>query len=56
MGEINNYSESIRVLKSAILNSRYKAAFSVNKELLMLYFAVGILYLKKLIKKMGEQK
>jgi len=41
MGEINNYSESIRLLKSAILPSRYKAASSANKELLLLYFAVG---------------
>ncbi|UKT63321.1 PDDEXK nuclease domain-containing protein [Pedobacter mucosus] len=33
--------ESIIALKSAILQSRYRAATLVNKELLMLYFAVG---------------
>lgn len=41
MESIANYSESIKALKSAILSSRYKAATSVNKELLLLYFTVG---------------
>lgn len=41
MKSIANYSESIKALKSAILSSRYKAATSVNKELLLLYFTVG---------------
>jgi len=33
--------ENIKALKSAILQSRYRAATLVNKELLTLYFAVG---------------
>lgn len=41
MESIANYTESIKALKSAILSSRYKAATSVNKELLLLYFTVG---------------
>lgn len=39
--DIINYSENIKLLKSAILQSRYRAALAVNKELLFLYFAVG---------------
>ncbi|RNL56860.1 DUF1016 N-terminal domain-containing protein [Pedobacter jejuensis] len=36
-----NYIENIKALKSAILQSRYRAASLVNKELLTLYFAIG---------------
>ncbi|WP_231490653.1 YhcG family protein [Pedobacter sp. Leaf170] len=36
-----NYLDNINALKSAILKSRYKAATIVNKELLILYFAIG---------------
>ncbi|GGI28103.1 DUF1016 N-terminal domain-containing protein [Pedobacter mendelii] len=36
-----NYIENIKALKSAILQSRYRAATLVNKELLTLYFAIG---------------
>lgn len=45
---IANYSETISALKSAILLSRYKAAASVNKELLQLYFSVGKFISKKI--------
>ena len=36
-----DYLETLKILKSAILSSRYKAATLVNKELLQLYFSVG---------------
>jgi len=36
-----NYLDSIKALKSAILQSRYRAATLVNKELLTLYISVG---------------
>ncbi len=36
-----SYLDNIKTLKSAILQSRYRAATLVNKELLTLYFAVG---------------
>jgi len=36
-----SYLNNIKALKSAILQSRYRAATLVNKELLTLYFAVG---------------
>lgn len=36
-----NHIDAIKALKSAILQSRYRAAALVNKELLNLYFAVG---------------
>lgn len=38
---INNYSEAIHAIKNAILKSRYRAAVSVNKELLSLYYGIG---------------
>ena len=37
-GVTNNYIESIKTIKQAILRSRYKAAMLVNWEMLMLYF------------------
>jgi predicted nuclease of restriction endonuclease-like (RecB) superfamily len=38
---INNYAQAIKVIKQAILKSRYQAALLVNREMLMLYFSVG---------------
>lgn len=37
----NNYSDAIRLIKSAILKSRYRAATLANKELLSLYYGIG---------------
>jgi predicted nuclease of restriction endonuclease-like (RecB) superfamily len=37
----NNYGTAIKVIKQAILKSRYKAATLANREMLMLYFGVG---------------
>jgi hypothetical protein len=36
-----NYNQAIQAIKSAILQSRYKAAALVNRELLSLYFGIG---------------
>jgi len=36
-----NYTEAIKTIKQAILQSRYKAAMLANREMLMLYFGVG---------------
>ncbi|QPH38168.1 PDDEXK nuclease domain-containing protein [Pedobacter endophyticus] len=44
--------DNIKALKSAILQSRYRAASLVNKELLTLYFAVG----KFISRKIEEEK
>ncbi|MDR3243511.1 MAG: PDDEXK nuclease domain-containing protein [Elusimicrobiota bacterium] len=38
---VNNYTDAIKAIKQAILNSRYKAAVSANREMLMLYFGIG---------------
>lgn len=46
------YLDNIKALKSAILQSRYRAATLVNKELLTLYFAVG----KFISNKIKEEK
>lgn len=47
-----NHIDTIKALKSAILQSRYRAAALVNKELLNLYFAVG----KFISQKVEEEK
>ena len=38
---INNYAEAIQSIKNAILKSRYRAAVSVNREQLSLYYGIG---------------
>jgi hypothetical protein len=38
---LESYTDSIRQIKNAILQSRYIAASLVNRELLSLYFSVG---------------
>jgi hypothetical protein len=35
------YAEAVRAIKEAILESRYRAARLVNKEVLALYYAIG---------------
>jgi len=47
-----SHLDNIKALKSAILQSRYRAASLVNKELLNLYFAVG----KFISNKIEEEK
>jgi len=39
--KINNYSEAIKIIKGAILSSRYRAAALANRELLSLYYGIG---------------
>ncbi len=39
--EVENYDEAVRVIKTAILQSQYAAAKSVNEKQLMLYFGIG---------------
>ena len=41
MSEITNYDDAVKVIKTAILNSQYEAAKSVNEKQLMLYFSIG---------------
>lgn len=36
-----NYNQAIQAIKSAILQSRYRAATQVNREMLSLYFGIG---------------
>ena len=35
------YAEAVKAIKEAILESRYRAARLVNKEILALYYAIG---------------
>lgn len=39
--KLENYDEAVRVIKTAILQSQYAAAKSVNEKQLMLYFGIG---------------
>ena len=36
-----SYAEAVKAIKEAILESRYRAARLVNKEVLALYYAIG---------------
>lgn len=38
---ITNLNQAIKTLKSAILQSRYRAAKLANREMLSLYFGIG---------------
>ncbi len=41
MSEIQNYNEAVEIIKSAILQSQYDAAKTVNEKQLMLYYGIG---------------
>ncbi len=41
MGINQNYREAAKTIKEAILRSQYRAAASVNKEQLSLYYGIG---------------
>ena len=41
MSELQKYNDAVKVIKTAILQSQYEAAKSVNEKQLMLYFAIG---------------
>ena len=41
MGEFQNYDSAVEVIKTAILQSQYDAARSVNEKQLMLYYGIG---------------
>ena len=41
MNEILNYDKAVEIIKTAILQSQYDAACSVNEKQLMLYYGIG---------------
>ena len=41
MGDKQNYGQAVQLIKTAILQSQYDAARSVNKRQLMLYYGIG---------------
>lgn len=41
MSEIQKYDEAVKIIKTAILQSQYDAARSVNEKQLMLYYGIG---------------
>ena len=47
MKKENSHIDTIKQLKSAILSSRYRVAVLANKEMLVLYFAIGKLISEK---------
>ncbi len=41
MNEITNFDKAVEIIKTAILQSQYDAARSVNEKQLMLYYGIG---------------
>lgn len=41
MSAIVNYDKDVEIIKTAILQSQYDAARSVNEKQLMLYYGIG---------------
>lgn len=41
MDEFQNYDDAVQIIKTAILQSQYEAARSVNEKQLMLYYGIG---------------
>lgn len=41
MSSLQEYNQAVKVIKKAILHSQYRAALSVNKEQLSLYYGIG---------------
>ena len=41
MSDIQKYDDAVRVIKTAILQSQYDAAKTVNEKQLMLYYGIG---------------
>ena len=41
MDNIQSYNDAVKVIKEAILRSQYRAASSINKEQLSLYYGIG---------------
>ena len=41
MSETQRYDDAVRIIKTAILQSQYDAARSVNEKQLMLYYGIG---------------
>lgn len=41
MGDLVNYDEAVKVIKTAILRSQYEAARDANEKQLMLYYGIG---------------
>lgn len=41
MDEKQQYNEAVQMIKTAILQSQYDAARSVNEKQLMLYYGIG---------------
>ena len=41
MSKVQRYDDAVRIIKTAILQSQYDAAKSVNEKQLMLYYGIG---------------
>ena len=45
MNEVQSYDEAVKLIKTAILQSQFDAARSVNEKQLLLYYGIGKLHL-----------
>lgn len=52
----NSYTNTIKLVKSAIIASRYRVAIIANKEMLLLYFRIGKLISEKTIQEKWGSK
>ena len=55
MSDLHTYAEAIRVIKEAILRSQYRAASAANKEQLSLYYGIGAMFLRTLVRAFGAK-
>ena len=54
---VENYNKLLTNLKEKILHSQQKAIYAVNKELVLLYWEIGIiLYLRTKLNMVGVQR
>ena len=55
MNNLQIYTEAVRVIKEAILRSQYRAASTANKEQLSLYYGIGAMFLRTLVRAFGAK-
>lgn len=55
MSDLQTYTDAVRVIKEAILRSQYRAASVANKEQLSLYYGIGSMFLRTLVRAFGAK-
>ena len=55
MGEFQNYDSAVEIIKTAILQSQYDAARSVNEKQLMFYYGIGKFISRNIRMRLGNR-